>query len=141
MISFCTVRKILVLFLMLCWVMVGLEGFRNMYVAEEFEEYEGDRLVLFWADWCPHCKSIKSKSGDDDEKQWDLLESRGGVETSKGKIPAVSYEVDEAPALIEQYNVTSFPTIMFLKADGTKIEQESGTRDIKGWEKFVKENI
>ena len=138
---FCIVRRLLALFLLICWVAMGVEGFRNMYVNEEFEQFEGDRLVLFWADWCPHCQKIKAKSDSDPPKQWDILENAGGVTTSKGKVPAVNYEVDEAPALVDKYDVTSFPTVMLIKADGTKIEQESGERNLKGWEDFVRQNV
>tara|TARA_B100001094_G_C17906684_1_gene659169 strand:+ start:145 stop:555 length:411 start_codon:yes stop_codon:yes gene_type:complete len=135
------VRRFLAIFLLICWFAVGYEGFRNMYVAEEFEEYEGDRVVLFWADWCPHCNEIKSKTSEDSPKQWDLLEQRGGVSTSKGRVPAVNYEVDEAPALVERYKIASFPTVLFIKSDGTTIQQTEGGRNVKGWEEFVKENI
>tara|TARA_X000001036_G_scaffold439549_1_gene491079 strand:+ start:346 stop:756 length:411 start_codon:yes stop_codon:yes gene_type:complete len=135
------VRRFLALFLLACWFAVGYEGFRNMYVTEEFEEHKGDRLVLFWADWCPHCNAIKSKDSQDSPKEWDLLERKGGVSTSKGNVPAVNYEVDEAPAIVEKYKIKSFPTVLFIKSDGTVIQQTEGSRNVKGWEEFAKENI
>lgn len=137
---FCLVRRFLALFLLFCWFAVGYEGFRNMYINEEFESHEGDRIVLFWAEWCPHCKAIKSLENEQ-PKQWDLLEKRGGVSTSKGTVPALNYEVDEAPAIVEKYKIASFPTVLLIKSDGSTVQQTEGGRNLKGWEEFVKENI
>ncbi len=135
------IKNLLTLLFIISWLIVGAEGFRNMYVREEFEDFKGDRLVLFWAEWCPHCRTIKSKENEEEPKQWDILEQRGGVQTSKGKIPAINYEIDEAPELFEKFEVKSFPTVMLIRSDGSTQVQKEGARTVKGWEEFVRKMV
>ena len=139
--TLCLVRRILTVFLIVCWFAVGFEGFRNTYVSEQFDQISGDKIVLFWAEWCPHCKTIKSKNDTDGDKDWDSLERQGGVQTSKGRVPAINYEVDEAPELINRFGVKSFPTVMLVKDSGKHIVQENGDRTVEGWGEFVRKNI
>jgi len=139
--SICLIRRILTVFLICAWFAVGFEGFRNTYVTEQFDQWDGDKLVLFWAEWCPHCQEIKSKDETEGDKAWDALERQGGVKTSKGRVPAINYEVDEAPELVERYGVKSFPTIMLIKDSGKHIVQEKGERSVEGWSDFVRKNI
>ena len=139
--SICLIRRILTVFLILCWFAVGFEGFRNTYVTEQFDQWEGDKLVLFWANWCPHCLKIKAKSPEDTDKAWDALERQGGVKTSKGRVPAINYEVDEAPELVERFGIKTFPTVVLVKDSGKHIVQEGGDRSVDGWNEFVKKHI
>ncbi|MGA2854719.1 MAG: thioredoxin, partial [Verrucomicrobiota bacterium] len=59
-------------------------------------------LVDFWADWCGPCKMIAP-----------MLDELADEYDGKVKIGKVN--VDEHQGLAAQYNVTSIPTLLFIK--------------------------
>jgi thioredoxin 1 len=77
-------------------------------------------LVDFWADWCGPCKMIAP-----------MLDELADEYDGKVKIGKVN--VDEHQGLAAQYNVTSIPTLLFIK-NGQVVEQTRGAkskRDLK----------
>ena len=77
-------------------------------------------LVDFWAEWCGPCKMIAP-----------LLDELADEYNGKVKIGKVN--VDEHQGLAAQYNVTSIPTLLFIK-NGQVVEQTRGAkskRDLK----------
>ena len=71
-------------------------------------------LVDFWATWCGPCRA-----------QNPILEELAGA--FEGKLTIAKVNVDEEPALAEQYGVTSIPTLMiFIK--GEPVETLVGVR-------------
>ena len=99
------------------------ERFQNM--NENFENSDKPNMVLFYAPWCPHCKSMM---GD-----WEKLRNRVG-----NKVEVVKVNCDEQPEMAEKHDVKGFPTIILFK-DGRKIHFE-GSRNLENFTKFVKEN-
>ncbi len=92
---------------------------------ENFENSSKPSMVLFYAPWCPHCKSMM---GD-----WDKLRNRVGR-----KLEVVKVNCDEKPEMAEKHDIKGFPTIILFK-DGRKIHFE-GSRNLENFMKFVKEN-
>jgi len=75
-------------------------------------------LMLFFADWCPHCKAVKPT--------WNDLKSKYEDKTINGYTVVFteincSEETPEIEKQLETYNVTGFPTIKLIK-DGQAIE-------------------
>ena len=78
-------------------------------------------LMLFYADWCPHCKTAKPI--------WDDLKNEYQNKTINGyqvifteiNCTTESAEVEE---MMNKYNVEGFPTIKLLK-DGQIIEYDA----------------
>lgn len=78
-------------------------------------------LMLFYVDWCPHCKTAKP--------EWELLKSQYDNKMINGyTVTFVEYnctnESDEVSQLMDKYNIDGFPTIKLLK-DNQVIEYDA----------------
>lgn len=69
-------------------------------------------IVDFWADWCMPCKMIAPVL-DELDKEYD------------GKLKIAKLDVDDQPALAQQYNVVSIPTLLVFKG-GEVVKQHVG---------------
>ena len=139
-IALCTLKKVLAVFLIICWIFLGMEGFKNKCMKEKFtSEYSEPCIILFWAKWCPHCTKIKAKTSSDSDKMWDMFKKDKPVSTSKGDVNIYDYEADQNPELIRKFGVKSFPTIIFVDKDGK--QHQNGKRSISGWKELISNNI
>jgi protein disulfide-isomerase-like protein len=82
-------------------------------------------MVLFYAPWCPHCKSMM---GD-----WEKLQNEVGSD-----VEVVKVNCDEKPEMAEQYDVKGFPTIILFK-EGKKVHFE-GSRNLDNFLEFLRSN-
>lgn len=78
-------------------------------------------LMLFYVDWCPHCKTAKP--------EWDSLKSEYDSKTINGyTITFIEYnctnESAEVSELMDKYNIEGYPTVKLLK-DGQIIEYDA----------------
>jgi len=80
---------------------------------------------LYYADWCPHCKTVKPAF-----ESW--MSSQTIVTTHM-------YEADKDSEKIAAAGVKGFPTLRLTKADGTVVD--CNARDAEGWEAFLKKNM
>jgi len=88
------------------------------------EDKEKHSLVMFYAPWCGHCKTLMPV--------WDqLAEKFIDSDVVVGKIDATVNEVEGVPP------VNSFPTIKLFMKDGTQAEY-NGERTVEGISKFIK---
>ena len=80
-----------------------------------------DKLMFFYADWCPHCTSFKPIVGD----------------LKKGTLIHVDMLEDAAtPAATKtEYNIQGYPTIYYV-SPGKKVKF-SGPRTMAGLETFI----
>jgi len=77
------------------------------------------QLMLFYADWCPHCRNAKPVWEEEKEKYANAL-----VNNYKVVFVDVNCSDDADPqtqALIQKYNIKGFPTVklVYTKQDGT----------------------
>jgi protein disulfide-isomerase-like protein len=120
----------------LCKYVPKLDGFKMSNIEkfevdaeeekkEDFENMEQDSMVLFYAPWCPHCKTVM---GD-----WAKLKksSPNGVKIAK-------VNCDEKPELAEKHDIKGFPTIILFK-NGKKVYFE-GPRNLENFLEFIKSN-
>lgn len=70
-------------------------------------------LVDFWAAWCGPCRMLSPVVDE-------IAEETGSVKVGK-------VNVDEQPALAEQFGVASIPTLILFK-DGKAVETSVGVR-------------
>lgn len=72
-----------------------------------------DRAVLvdFWASWCGPCRMVLPLVEEIAQERADILVAK--------------VNVDEQPELAEQYEVTTIPTLMFLRG-GEVVARKSG---------------
>jgi thiol-disulfide isomerase/thioredoxin len=78
-------------------------------------------LLLFYVDWCPHCKTAKPV--------WDDLKAQYENKTINGYTVIFTEvnctnETAEVEKMMNQYNIEGFPTIKLIK-DGQVIEYDA----------------
>lgn len=94
---------------------VNNEGYTNSGPSKQAE------LMLFYADWCPHCKTAKPI--------WNDLKTQYQNKTINGyqvlftEINCTN-ESAETEQMMNKYNIEGFPTIKLLK-DGQVIEYDA----------------
>lgn len=69
---------------------------------EEVLQCELPVLVDFWAPWCGPCRMLAPMVEQVAEEQ-------------AGKVKVVKVNIDEEPALAEQFNISTIPTLMVFK--------------------------
>ena len=82
-------------------------------------------MVLFYAPWCGHCKSMM---GD-----WTQLEQK-----APNGMKIVKVNCDEQPEIASRHDVKGFPTIVLFKG-GKKIHFE-GPRNLDNFMQFIQSN-
>lgn len=98
---------------------------------ESFQQALGTNRLMavdFWATWCGPCRML----GPVIEQ---LAEEYEEQEVVIGKV-----DVDENPALAQQYGVMSIPTVIFFK-DGKEIERKVGVADFEIYADFIDQEI
>jgi thiol-disulfide isomerase/thioredoxin len=88
------------------------------------DEQPSDKLatiMLFYVDWCPHCKTAKP--------EWESLKSEYEGQLINGyKISFVEYnctnETSEITELMDKYSIEGYPTIKLIK-DNQVIEYDA----------------
>jgi thiol-disulfide isomerase/thioredoxin len=98
-------------------------GVSRMLKTEGFES--GSTFTLYYADWCPHCKTVKPAF-----ESW---------MSSQTLVTAKMYEADRDADKIQAAGVKGFPTFQLTKADGSVVDCTA--RDPAGWNAFLKENL
>jgi thiol-disulfide isomerase/thioredoxin len=81
-----------------------------------------NKLYLFKADWCGHCKHFKPT--------WEKLQKE-----MKDQVEFITYDADTHKKEIQQYAIQGFPTLV-LKTDNKAIEY-NGERDIESLKEFI----
>lgn len=64
-------------------------------------------LVLFYADWCGHCKNMKPK--------WDATAEKMNKEKKRMLKVNVGEKTDEQEALLTKYKIDGFPTVLVFQ--------------------------
>lgn len=96
---------------------VAILAFLYFYKQEGFESKPNEldvlikrpekTLVLFYADWCGHCKKMKPV--------WDETAEKVNKEKTRMVKVNVGDKTDEQEALIAKYKIDGFPTVMVFQ--------------------------
>ena len=91
------------------------------------EVLEADGLVMvdFWAAWCGPCRVLGPVVEQISKEQ-------------EGKVKVVKLDVDANPAMAQEYNIRSIPTVAFFK-DGEVVKAQSGVAPKPYYEQQIKE--
>lgn len=76
------------------------------------------QLILYYADWCPHCQSFMPV--------WDKIRRVA----PKYKIDAISYNDSTDHLIMKRDNITSFPTLIYINGGKRKEIMERTEEDI-----------
>ena len=95
------------------------EGFTDVKPAEFSDQVTPDKktLVLFYADWCGHCKKLKP--------DWDAAAKDANKEETKMIKVNCGEGTKEDKAIMEKYNIDGYPTIIIFD-NGTPSTYEGG---------------
>lgn len=100
------------------------EGFQSLGGADTF--------TLYYAEWCPHCQSVKPAFDD-----W----AKNGLVTIAGRNVVVrKVEADKEPEKAAGKPIKGYPTFLFESADGKTVEYQ-GSRTPEGYMKFLEEQL
>jgi thiol-disulfide isomerase/thioredoxin len=100
-----------------------LGNLRTSFMIEGFEG-EGKKspaLVMYYADWCGHCKRAKPQ-----------LEAVKGEYKGKVKIVMLNAEDPENASLLKQEDVQGFPTIRYYKSGMPEAGKKSDYEEYNG---------
>ncbi len=106
---------IIVLYFMFCKKPLKIGGSKN------------DIFVLYYVDWCPHCRNIKP--------EWSKLEKENLDNVTIKKI-----NCEENEKISQEKNIEGFPTIQLEKANGEIIPYEDN-RDYDSFIVFLNNNL
>lgn len=91
-----------------------------------------ESFTLYYADWCPHCKSVKPAFAE-----W----AKNGFINVGGKNVAVSMvQPEKEPEKAKGKTIKGYPTFILETADGKSFEYE-GERTPAGYQKFLEEKF
>ena len=106
----------------------------NNNVVETFSDNELEAnsgevvMVLFFVNWCPHCKTVKPI--------WEKATSELNNTSVNGKnVRFVSVDCEEKPELGEKYNVEGYPTIKVF-TEGN-VQEYDGDRSLSGIKSYL----
>lgn len=98
-----------------------------------FESFEGaDTFTLYYAKWCPHCKTIAPVFKD--------FSKDGSVNVGGKTVFLTMVEADEDADKMKGKPVKGFPTFLLEKANGQSVEFD-GERTPEGWKSWLSKNL
>jgi thiol-disulfide isomerase/thioredoxin len=94
---------------------------------------EDATFTLYYADWCPHCKSIKPEFSS-------FSNNGSGTIKINGKVVGLHMvEADKDAEKAKGKPVKGYPT--FLLEKNGQFTEFSGERNAAGWKKFLEDNM
>ena len=109
--------------LLIAIVMVGVwvyfyRGSSSTKQIEGFSDTDDGtsyRLLMFYADWCPHCRAAKP--------EWEKTKSEVNGEVNGKPVKFVEFDCTtpspDVEAIMDKYKVESYPTILLVAPGGT----------------------
>lgn len=105
------------------------EGFECSPDEVETHIHQDDKtMVLFYADWCGHCKTLKPV--------WNEAAKKANTDGKRMVMIDVGGKSAEQQALIDKYEIDGFPTILVFQNGNP--QPYSGKRDVDAFLKELK---
>jgi thiol-disulfide isomerase/thioredoxin len=121
------VGAVVVILILLTVISKGTEGFIAGFGTAGAPPV--GTFTMYYADWCPHCKSVKPDFADF---------AKAGVVTVNGRNVAVKMVEESEKEKMAGKNIKGFPTFLFETAAGQSVEY-SGPRTRDSWMDFLAE--
>ena len=126
---YCGMKTILLCLLFFAGIANGYS--QTVFTDKNFQEkvLASDKLsvVDFWAEWCGPCRAV-SPIIDKLSKEY------------AGKVNVGKVDVDANPRLSNDYNVTSIPTVLFIK-NGKVVDKLIGAYPRKSYLNKIKQHL
>lgn len=124
----------------LIFVIIGIIAyFARMYMPysmkENFESGNKPTFALFYAEWCPHCKSVKP--------DWEKLMQDQEI-ASKCSIEMYECSKDEYKELAEKLGIQGYPTFKFFPTGIVNYSNNidyNGGRTLDDFKAFIVQNM
>ena len=111
-------------------VLLAIRYFNSRSGFETFES--ADTFTLYYAKWCPHCKTIAPVFKD--------FSKDGSVNVGGKTVFLTMVEADEDADKMKGKPVKGFPTFLLEKANGQSVEFD-GERNPEGWKSWLTKNL
>jgi len=131
----CIIVAFAVMIAYFVWSSYNSEVKYNSNREHEDKQIESNKIahiMLFYADWCPHCKTAKP--------EWNALKEEYDGKTINGYIVVFeeyncTEQTEDIESTMNKYDVNGYPTIKLIK-DGQLIDYDAKpTKDLM--EKFL----
>lgn len=99
--------------------------------VEGFTSKEGGTFTLYYADWCPHCKTIKPL--------FETFMGSGSVSVNGTNVKCKMVEEKQIQKGVDP-DIKGYPSLLYSDAAG-KVVEFSGPRTTDGFMQFLKQQI
>ncbi len=104
----------------------AIDGFKEQIGADADDDVKDAEIMMFYVDWCPHCKTAKP--------EWSsAMEAMDGKVINGHKVQFTEVNcTDESPEvqeMVEKFNIEGYPTIKLIKGDQVIDFEAKPTKD------------
>ena len=103
----------------------GIQGFQNPAPGK-------NTFTLYYADWCPHCKSVKPEFTE--------FSKTSPIQVGNKNCEIRLVDAAKNPDAAKGKPVKGFPTFLLETTDG-KIVEYQGERNTSGWLEFLNSKL
>jgi thiol-disulfide isomerase/thioredoxin len=103
----------------------GLQGFQNPAPG-------GNTFTMYYADWCPHCQTIKPAFTE--------FVNQGDIQVGSTSCKVRMIDAAKNPEEAKGKPVKGFPTFLLETVDGGIVEYQ-GERKVDGFLQFINEKL
>lgn len=122
-------RGVFLLLFILAPTVLGLED--DDYIAAEFSPIKENAFVMFYKNMCDHCINVY--------RIWDTLTEIYKEENNN--IQFIKVNCDTSTSLCPDHDLTGYPNLGFLTAEGGKPLKYKGTYDLLSITAFINEQL
>ena len=124
----------LALLLLACYYVIKMvNNYLNREGYDNLKNTLGSkRFCLIHMDGCGHCERLMP--------DWLKLEKENNANNTGIVMQAINMKTSEGKKLVDENNISGFPTMLLLDSNGKKIKAYEGDRTIEGLKSFIENN-
>lgn len=127
-------NQLLVIVIAFVFLLLAVSIYYNLNSNGKQEKFgePKQKIMLFYAIWCPHCERYL------DSGKWDDLSKRF---SDKYEVEFLKYDYDKNKVLGDKYNINSFPSIIYEDKDGKVYKFDGDRSSDSDVEAFIKKHV
>jgi len=130
-----TGMKIIVVISFLALLIMGAVSYsyysKSGFRVQGFTGASQPSFTLYYADWCPHCKTIKPMFSD--------FASSGSVSVNGKPVSVRMISPEKEPEKMGSTQVKGYPTLIYSDSNGD--EEYTGPRTVDGFMQFLESKV